>query len=506
MIHSLQPDVPMRLLFASSEVVPFSKTGGLADVSGALPVEISKLGADVAVFMPAYPGIYHVGVEFQDTGVELPVQIGKKNVQGRLLKATNTEQGVTVFAVHQPEYFDRAGLYGESGTDYEDNCERFVFFCRSILEAIARIGWWPDLIHANDWQTSLIPAYLKTELAGTPGYESIATLLTIHNLAYQGSFWHWDMLLTGLDWKYFNWQQMEFFGRLNLLKSGIVFADAINTVSPTYAQEIQSNELGCGLDGVLRHRQNVLSGILNGIDPKQWNPQTDPLIAVNYDVQSWRQGKSACKSALLKRWGIEPQPNVPLIGIISRLASQKGWSLILQIMRHWLDQHEAQWVILGTGQQEYEQELAGLAKNYPDKFALELGFSNELAHWIEAGADIFLMPSQYEPCGLNQLYSLTYGTIPVVRATGGLADTVIDANQENIDKGIANGFQFQDFNSEPLNQALLHAVQTYSEQPERWQMLVENGMRQDWSWSASAKKYLRLYERVVSREYTSSHG
>ena len=495
----------MKLLFASSEVVPFSKTGGLADVAGALPIEVSKLGAEVAVFTPAYDCLKNGDVEFKDIGLELSVMIGQKEVGGRILKST-VAGGVTVYAIDQPHYFSRSGLYGEDGQDYPDNCERFVFFCRGIMESIRLMDWWPDLIHANDWQTSLLPVYLKTEFAETPGYKDIVSLLTIHNLAYQGSFWHWDMLLTGLDWKHFNWQEMEFYGRLNLLKSGIAFADAINTVSPTYAAEIQIAELGCGLEGILGHRSGVLSGILNGIDSADWNPQIDRHIPVNYDVNSWSQGKAACKTSLLKLRGLEYKKNVPLIGIIGRMASQKGWSLILQIMQHWLRDSDVQWMILGTGQSEYENGLAALAKSYPDKLSLELGFSNELAHQIEAAADIFLMPSEYEPCGLNQQYSLAYGTIPVVRSTGGLTDTVVDATQENIINGIANGFRFDDFEAEQLNEALTRAVDTFYHHPQIWEQLVKCGMSQDWSWASGARKYYRLYEKTVARELTTSHG
>lgn len=496
----------MKLLFTSSEVVPFSKTGGLADVSGALPRELSRLGVEIVVFTPAYRSLKEQGAPWEDVDIDLQIGIGQKSVPGRLLRSNLPDSSVVIYAVDQPEYYDRPGLYGTAGVDYEDNCERFVFFCRSVLESIRQLNWWPDLIHVNDWQTSLIPAYLKTELAASPGYENIASLLTIHNLAYQGSFWHWDMLLTGLDWKYFNWQQMEFYGQLNLLKTGIVFADAINTVSPTYAAEIQTEEHGCGLQGVLHHRRDVLSGVLNGIDTTQWNPSTDQYIATNYDVDSWREGKLACKTDLLVQRGLEPRDRVPLIGIIGRLASQKGWSLIINIMQHWLRDKEVNWVILGTGQPEYEEALGKLARQYPDKLALELGFSNELAHKIEAGADIFLMPSQFEPCGLNQMYSLAYGTVPVVRSTGGLADTVVDASPENLDKGLANGFQFSGFESDQLNFALSRAIDTYIHEPQTWEQLVTTGMKQDWSWTLSARRYYRLYEKTVSRELTSSHG
>jgi len=496
----------MKLLFASSEVVPFSKTGGLADVAGALPREVSKLGAETIVFTPAYRALKEQGSAFEDVGIELQVGIGQRQVEGRLLRSSLPGSRVAVYAVDQPDYFDRTGLYGKGGVDYEDNCERFVFFCRSVLESIRLLDWWPDLIHLNDWQTSLIAAYLKTYGAAASGYDKIATLLTIHNLAYQGSFWHWDMLLTGLDWQYFNWKQLEFYGRLNLLKGGIVFADAITTVSPTYAAEIQTEEHGCGLHGVLQHRRDVLSGVLNGIDVSDWNPRTDRHIATNYDEESWQQGKWACKTDLLSQIGLESKRDVPLIGIIGRLASQKGWSLILQIMQHWLPGQPAQWVVLGTGQREYEDALALLARTYPHKLAIELRFSNELAHKIEAGADLFLMPSQFEPCGLNQMYSLAYGTVPVVRATGGLVDTVVDASPENIENKTANGFLFEEFQASQLNTALSRATQMYAQQPQQWGQLVTTGMKQDWSWSSSARKYYRLYEKTISRELASLHG
>ena len=492
----------MKILFCSSEVVPFAKTGGLADVSGALPKELSLLGHEVIVFMPAYQGLDHPKVPFVPAGVEFNIPLGSSLVAGSLLQSTLPDSDVKIFAVQNNDYFHRPQLYGEDGTDYSDNCERFVFFCRSILESVRLMGWQPDVIHANDWQTGLLPALLKTELAGTPFYEQVASLITIHNLAYQGNFWHWDMLLTGIDWKYFNWKQMEFFGRLNLLKTGIVFADAINTVSPTYAMEIQTPEHGCGLEGVLSHRQNVLSGILNGIDPGEWNPATDPHLVVNYDVDSWVQGKAACKSALQSAMGLPNEPQVPLIGIIGRLASQKGWSLIIDVMRKWLPRENVQWVVLGTGQPEYHAALQQLAEQYPDKLAAKLMFSNPLAHQIESAADIFVMPSEYEPCGLNQLYSLAYGTVPVVRETGGLADTVIDSTEESIQQGIANGFSFENFDSIDLDIAIERAVGMYNGFSEIWKQLVATGMQQDWSWTSSAKKYSRLYEKTVALKKT----
>jgi starch synthase len=490
----------MKILIASSEVFPFAKTGGLADVAGALPKRLRNLGHEVAVFLPAYQCIHQAGSPFRETGVDFKIPIGTSLVDGSLLQNRLPGSDVEVYAVENPEYFHREQLYGAAGHDYDDNCARFVFFCRGVLEAIRLLDWQPDLIHVNDWQTGLIPAFLKTELAGRPFYENIASLLTIHNLAYQGSFWHWDMMLTGLDWKYFNWKEMEFFGRLNLLKTGIVFADAINTVSPTYAVEIQTPDYGCGLDGVLRYRAEVLSGILNGIDDKEWNPSTDPNLVVNYDALSWQNGKAACKLSLQQERQLAPQTNNPLVGIIGRLASQKGWSLILSVMERWLAQTDVQWVILGTGQPEYERALSGLARKYPHKLSVELGFSNQLAHRIESAADLFVMPSLYEPCGLNQQYSLTYGTVPLVRRTGGLADTVVHADEESIGSRTANGFSFDPFTADALSNTLEYAVAIYQRRPDVWQQLVSTGMQRDWSWSTSAKKYERLYEFAIAQK------
>ena len=301
----------MNILIATSEAVPFAKTGGLADVCAALPVEISKLGHSAAVILPAYRQAWQSGLSIEPLPVEFTVPIGTRMVAGRLLRSKFPDSNVPVYLVEQPEYFDRPQLYREEGNDYRDNCERFVFFCRAVMEAIRLLDLKIDVLHANDWQTGLIPAYLKIEYRRQPGYEQIGTLLTIHNLAYQGLFWHWDMLLTGLDWKYFNWQQMEFFGNLNLLKTGLVFADRINTVSPRYAEEIQSAPLGCGLEGVLQQRRGVLSGIINGVDYRHWNPETDPHLPESYGPANVRQGKAAAKAALQNELELPSIPTSP---------------------------------------------------------------------------------------------------------------------------------------------------------------------------------------------------
>jgi starch synthase len=496
----------MKIVLASSEVVPFAKTGGLADVCGSLPIQLENLGHEVTVFLPAYTQTLDGNCELVETGVEFEIPVGAKLPQGTLLQSSLPDSNVRVYLVKQPDYFERSGIYGENGEDYADNCARFAFFCRAVLEAIRIQDLQPDLLHANDWQTGLLPAYLKNELAGVPCYENIATVFTIHNLAYQGVFWHWDMLLTGLDWKHFNWKEMEFYGKLNLLKTGIVYADKITTVSPTYASEIQGPEQGCGLEAVLQHRADDLTGILNGIDDEIWNPETDKHIPANFKADDWKTGKAECKKKLQESLGLKVDATVPLIGIVGRLASQKGWSLILPVMKNWLKSENVQWAILGTGDPDYHNVLESLARSYPEKVAAKLTFSNELAHQIEAGSDLFVMPSQYEPCGLNQMYSMAYGTVPVVRTTGGLADTVVDCNAETTQMGTANGFRFEDFTADALQRCLSRAVRTYRGETATWHQLVETGMKTDWSWKASAKLYEKLYLETRAKKAGNPHA
>ncbi len=487
----------MNILLATSEAVPFAKTGGLADVCGALPIALAELGHQAAVILPAYRQVRYCGLPIERLGIDFIVPIGSKMVTGHLLRSTLPGGKAPVYLVEQDQYFDRDELYNVDGKDYADNCERFVFFNRAVLEAIRLLDLSVDVLHVNDWQTSLIPAYLKIEYNSVPRYSNIASLLTVHNLSYQGQFWHWDMLLTGLDWKYFNWHQMEFHGNLNLLKTGMVFCDSINTVSPRYAQEIQSSPLGCGLEGVLQYRQKVLSGILNGIDTNEWDPKRDPHLAANYDASTFEKGKPLCKAALQKMLGLPVEPSAPLVGIVGRLTDQKGFDLVADVMQRWLQNSDVQWAILGTGQPKYHKLLETLANRFPQRVALRLEFSNALAHQIEAGADIFLMPSRFEPCGLNQLYSLRYGTVPLVRATGGLADTITgyDAQLQNPS---ANGFVFQECSGLALSETLRQATEAYR-RPEVWKRLIAVGMNQDWSWSRSAKQYVELYQKTMER-------
>jgi starch synthase len=467
-------------------------------VLGALPVELERLGHQPVLFVPAYRQTRSCGQPIEPLDIEFSVPIGGKSVAGNLLKSQLPDSQVPVYLVQQDEYYDREQLYGTDGSDYIDNCERFIFFCRAVLESIRLLDLHVDLIHVHDWPTALVPAYLKIEYRGVPNYERIASLLTIHNLAYQGQFWHWDMLLTGLDWKYFNWRQMEFFGKLNLMKAGLVFADSLSTVSPRYAEEIQSPPQGCGLEGVLQHRREALSGIINGVDYTIWNPATDVHLTKTYDAKTVAAGKAACKAALQSELGLPARPRVPLLGLVGRLTDQKGIDLVAAVMKEWVRTTDLQWVLLGTGDPKYHELFAALAQHYPQKVVARLAFSDSLAHRIEAGADMFLMPSRFEPCGLSQLYSLKYGTVPLVRATGGLADTIIDTTPETLAAGTASGFSFREYSTLALAETLTRACEAY-EQPEVWSQLIATGMRQDWSWARSAKQYATLYQRTIAR-------
>ncbi len=490
----------MNIVFVTSEVAPLAKTGGLADVCGALPAELARQGHRVSVVMPAYRGCFHQGLAIQDTGHRLELPIGQRLVSAQLLETTLPESDVPVYLVQQAAFFDRPGLYGEGGRDYPDNCERFVLLARAALELPRFFDMAVDVFHSHDWQAGLVPALLNIEYRHARGYSGIASVFTIHNLAYQGCFPSWDMAVTGLDWRYFNYRQLEFYGQLSLLKAGLVFADALTTVSPTYAREIQTPEQGYGLDGVLRERGDSLTGIVNGVDGRVWDPATDQHLPACYDVTTWQEGKADCKAALQAEMGLAVDPFVPLIGLVGRLADQKGWDLVAQVMRRWLPHEYAQWVVLGTGQPEYHSLLGDLAAQFPGKLSVRLGFHEGLAHRIEAASDLFAMPSRYEPCGLNQLYSLKYGAVPVVRNTGGLADTVTDASAAHLSAGVATGFHFDHYDADALDATLRRAVHCYRFQRGDWEKLVATGMSQDWSWGQSARQYVAMYEQAVERK------
>jgi len=481
-------------------MVPLAKTGGLGDVCGALPPALESIGCHCSAFLPAYRSALSCGLPIEPTDTFFSVPVAEKLVSCRILKTRLPSSSVDVYLIDQPKYFDRAGLYGDGQGEFRDNCERFSFYCRATIEAIERLELRPDIVHCHDWQAGLVPAYMDARLGNYAWMEKAASVMTIHNLAYQGRFWHLDMPLTGLDWKYFNWEQLEYYGDLNLMKSGLVFADSLTTVSPSYAKEITRPEHGCGLDTILANRQSDLVGIVNGVDYQQWNPASDPHLPANFDENNWNLGKADCKSALQMELGLGRDGNVPLIGIVSRLAGQKGWDLILPLMRHWLPRTEVQWAILGTGEKNYENELRDLAAIYPQKLSVRLEFSEAIAHRIEAASDLFLMPSRYEPCGLNQLYSLKYGSVPVVHATGGLTDTVVPTNPLTLEQGVATGFVFGDYSLEALEKALQEALDFYYYRRQQWSQIVTTGMRDDWSWNRSAEQYRETFLETIRRK------
>ncbi len=491
----------MKVVFITTEAVPFAKTGGLADVCGALPIQLARRGHQCSVLMPAFRQIYGSGLPIEPTDVSFAVTIGDNVIGGRVLQSHLPDSDVPVYFIDQPQYYNRPALYGDANGDFVDNCERFAFFCRGALQAITRLQLQPDIVHCNDWQTGLVPAYVRSEFEQHAWMPSAATVMTVHNLAYQGNFWHWDMLLTGLDWAYFNPAGMEFYGQLNLLKTGLVFADSLSTVSPQYAKEIQTVEHGCGLEGVLSSRRADLFGIINGVDHSIWNPRTDSHLVANYDEHNWVEGKAANAGELRRRFGLATDVNMPIVGLVGRLAEQKGWDLVIAAMQRLLSEDRPiQWVVLGTGDRHFHDQLAALADHYPDRLGLKLGFSNELAHLIEAGSDIFLMPSRYEPCGLNQLYSLAYGTVPVVNPTGGLVDTVTDTTAETLAAGTANGFYLPEFSVNGLIDAVWRAALVRWDHWDTWQRLVACGMRQDFSWRRSAAHYEHLYSETLLKK------
>ncbi len=495
----------MKVLFVSSEVVPFSKTGGLADVSGSLPTAISKLGCDVRVISPFYDIPSMKKFKFRKVpNIEIVISIGfdnpkKGHIMRPVLKDTNLEKSkVKFFFLRNKEYFARTGLYTDSDDKpYLDNDARFIFFSRGILEYIRQSGWIPDIIHCNDWHTGLISAYLKYwKYTNIPIFKSIATLYTIHNIAYQGKFGKLALYLAGFSGGlFYPTSPFEFYGKVNFMKAGLIYADLLNTVSEKYAEEIQTAEYGEKLEGVLEDRNNELYGILNGIDYSVWNPATDKIIPYNYTSEKL-EGKLKNKIELLKQNGLPYKENVPIIGIISRLAAQKGFDLITEVADKIL-KLDLQIIILGTGAPEYHKLFKQLAKKYPKKIGVNLTFNNELAHLIEAGADMFLMPSRYEPCGLNQIYSLKYATIPIVRATGGLDDTIENYN-DKMQSG--NGFVFKKYDAREMLKVIKQAIEVYQNK-ENWTMLMKRAMNYDFSWDISAQKYIKLYQLAISKRH-----
>ena len=484
----------MKIAEVASEIIPYAKTGGLADVVGTLPLYLEKASHEVSMFLPLYKSVKESGIDIKLLDITFDIPIGEREHTVTLWKSIHHgSKKIAIYFIQRDDYYDRDALYGTESGDYQDNSERFIFFSRAVIEVIKRLELSIDIIHCHDWQTALIPIYLKTLYAKDEILSSIKTVLTIHNLAYQGMFQQEDMKLTGLDMSLFNWMNLEHWDQVNFLKGGIVFADIVTTVSKKYAEEIRTVEFGCGLEDVIKECENKLYGIINGVDYSEWSPEIDNLISHKYSVEDI-SGKALCKKHLQKTLGL-PQTEAPLLGIISRLAEQKGVDLLIVIMED-LMKRDLQLVILGIGDEKYHQMLKEAVPKYNSQLSVNIMFDNKLAHEIEAGADIFLMPSKYEPCGLNQMYSLRYGTIPVVRETGGLADTIIDANEENLKNGTATGFTMKGYFAAELLFAIDRALELYTRKTP-WNALRETAMKQDWSWEKSANKYVELFKSVL---------
>lgn len=474
----------MRIAQIAPEVHPFSKTGGLGDVLGALPPALAAEGAEVVVVTPRYRGI-----KAEPTPLRVKTAVAGRPMEAAVLKAALPGSQVPVYFLDAPEFFDREHCYGAPGQDYQDNAARFAFLSRGALELLRLLGPAPDVVHAHDWQTGLVPVYLKTLYATS--FPRVRSVLTVHNLAYQGLFPQTDFAATGLDWSLFNWRQAEFYGQVGYLKAGLVFADRITTVSPTYAKEIQEPELGSGLDGVLRERSTRLQGILNGIDAREWNPEEDPHLPARFSADDLA-GKAVCRQEVLKRFGLPEMPGALLLAFIGRLVGQKGADLLVDAAESFLGAN-AQMVVLGTGDPRMQERLERLAVAQPGRVAVRFGFDHALAHLIEAGADAFLMPSRFEPCGLNQMYSQRYGTLPIVRKTGGLADTVVNAGPKNLKARTATGFVFEEPSAAALGKAVRQALGLFAK-PAEWREVMRTAMRRDFSWRPSALQYLNLYQ------------
>ncbi|MBI3604017.1 MAG: glycogen synthase GlgA [Nitrospirae bacterium] len=488
---------PLNILMVSPEAVPFAKTGGLADVAGALPRELARLGHRVCLVIPRYGTIDGAALGLKEwRRLAVPTALGPIS--------TSIEQGTLpdglgrVLAVRHDPYFGRAGLYQEAGRDYPDNLERFAFFSRAVLELLPILkeesGWVPDVLHAHDWQTALSLVYLRALYAGPSPRHRLRTMFTIHNIGYQGLFPATDYWKTGLGTELFTPKALEFYGSVNLLKGGLVFADFLTTVSPTYSREIQTSEFGFGLDGVLRERQDRLAGIINGIDVDLWNPTADPYVPCRYSASDL-SGKKVCKAALQREMNLPVRAEVPLLGIVSRLTEQKGLDLVADMLPE-LATLDLQVVLLGNGDPSAEARFRAIHAQFHRRIGLSIGFDEGLAHRIEAGADMFLMPSRYEPCGLSQLYSLRYGTVPIVRRTGGLADTVVPYSPQAIREGRATGFLFGEATKDVLLTTVLLALRVYAE-GEEWKALIQAGMGTDVSWAKSARAYVELYRKIL---------
>ncbi len=483
----------IRILFAASEVYPFAKTGGLADVAGALPKALAEAGHDVRVVMPRYYGVDREKYGLRRLEGSLGVPMGTMGeVWAAVYEGVLPGSGVKVYFIEHEGFFGRAGLYEEHGYGYTDNDVRFAFFSRAVMQLSKMLRFHPHVIHANDWHTALIPVLLNTVYAFDPDFAYTGSLLSIHNLQHQGRFASGVLDVTDIGWGHFNADELEEFGGINFLKGGIVHADAVSTVSRRYAQEIRTHEYGWGMERLIDRYSYKLHGILNGVDYAQWSPSADPYIAQRYDAGAM-EGKAACKADLQRSFGLAERSDVPLIGLVGRLVEQKGIELIAHAIGR-LMHMEIQIALLGTGEKWAEHFFSDIAGRYPGKFGCYIGYRDDLAHKIEAGSDFFLMPSLFEPCGLNQIYSLRYGTLPIVRATGGLDDTIDNYANDGVH---GNGFKFYDATPDALANTVGWAVYTWYNDPEALHRLRENAMAARFDWEGAAGEYERLYHIII---------
>jgi len=477
----------MKIVFASSEIVPFASMGGLGDVAAALPKALAGQGVEVIRMMPLYADIDREKFQLEKCDVELHIPLGDAWFFGTVWKQEC--EGVATYFIHSAEFFGRPGIYGHDGHGYGDNFERFLFFQKAVVRLIDEWNLQPDVVHCNDWHTGLVPMFLQYGIDGHFRNGQEKTLFTIHNLAHQGWAPAEKFYMTQLPDHCYTMRTLEFYGEINVLKGGLVAATAINAVSPNYAQEIQTWRFGCKLDGVLRERSEVLFGILNGVDYSRWNPETDPAIAANYSAADL-SGKASCKKALQEEAGFETDPKVPMLGIISRLVPQKGIDLLAGAIER-IAGTGAQLVILGTGDRHYEAACREWAERWPDQVCSWIEFSHDKAHRIEAGCDLFLMPSEFEPCGQNQLYSMRYGTLSLVHGVGGLEDTVVDASEKG-----GTGFKFHEDSPEAFFQCLERALGIFPN-TRSWRALMRRAMKQDFSVVHMAKDYIALYKKIL---------
>ena len=481
----------MKILFAASEMVPFCKTGGLADVIGALPPVLADMGHDVAVMLPGYSVIDRKRYGFRKKTRRIDIKIGREIKP--LVVSTAQWKGLVVHLLENEEYFGRKkGLYGDAGADYSDNGYRFAFFSRGVLETAKRLRFKPDIVHTHDWQAGLVNTYLAANYAKDPWFKGTATLFTIHNLGYQGVFPVEVFSITGLPREEFHWTKLEYFGEVSFIKGGIVYADAVSTVSETYANEITGESMGFGLHGALAERRGDLYGIVNGIDENLWNPEKDRYIPAVYSAGDIK-GKKVCRKALLDACDLKAGVYIPVIGMVSRLDAQKGLDILEDAISR-LMAMDIRMVILGTGAEEHQEKMRILTERYPESLHVTIGFDNDLAKLIYAGSDAFLMPSKYEPCGLGQLIAMKYGTLPIVHSTGGLADTVRDIDIHPSD---GNGFAFDKYSSDALVGTVARAVITFRKKGRRlWRKTVKRAMNSDFSWKKSAEKYIDLFKQI----------